>query len=279
MKYYAIFFSVIILFSCAQKSEMETADQVQAKTMAPAAEGAKAQLASTPTHDIYSDGKTKLIKTVNYRFEVDNVKKNTEAIEVAVRKYPAYISSSEFHLENPVLENKMTVRVQSEFFYELLKEIDLQARFVNVREVKTHDVSKEFVDLESRLKTKREVEQRYMEILRKNAGTIDELLQAEDKIGDLHEEIEATISRINYLKDQVGYSTLNLEFYQTIVQELKAEEPITMGTKFKDALKFGWDGIVAATLALAYLWPLLVVGAGVLLFSRLRRRKNTQLQA
>jgi len=279
MKYYAIFFSVVILFSCAQKSEMETADQVQADAIPPPAEGAKAQLASTPTHDIYSDGKTKLIKTVNYRFEVDNVKKSTEAIEAAVRKYPAYISASELHLENPVLENKMTVRVQSEFFYELLKEIDLQAGFVNLREVKTHDVSKEFVDLESRLKTKREVEQRYMEILRKNAGTIDELLQAEDKIGDLHEEIEATISRINYLKDQVSYSTLNLEFYQTIAQVLKAEEQITLGTKFKDALRFGWDGIVAASVALTYLWPLLVVGAGVLLFSRLRRRKKISLRA
>lgn len=279
MKYCIFFFLMTLLFSCAQKSEEASADMLEANSLDPAAASTKSQLAMTPAHDLYSDGKTKLIKTLNYRFEVESVKKSTEAIEAAVKKYPAYISSSDLQLENPILENKMTIRVQCEFFQDLLKEIDQQAQFVNFREVKTNDVSKEFVDLESRLKTKREVEQRYMEILRKNAGTIEELLQAEDKIGELHEEIEVTISRINYLKDQVGYSTLNLEYYQTIVQELKAEEQETFGTKFMKALQFGWDGIVAAILALTYLWPLLVLGGGVFLFIRLRRRKNVQVQA
>lgn len=277
MKYCIFFFLMAFLFSCAQKSEMESTDVLEPALQEPAT-AAKSQLVITPAHDLYSDGKTKLIKTVNYRFEVESVKKSTEAIEAALKKYPAYISSSELQLENPVLENKMTIRVQSEFFQELLKEIDRQARFVNFREVKTNDVSKEFVDLESRLKTKREVEQRYMEILRKNAGTVEELLQAEDKIGDLHEEIEATISRINYLKDQVSYSTINLEYYQTIDQVLKAEEE-PFGTKFLTALRFGWDGLVAAALAITYLWPLLVLGGVVFLFVRYRRRKNVQVQA
>jgi hypothetical protein len=232
------------------------------------------QLAQVPQNDIYSDGKTKLIKTVNYRFEVDNVKTTTDAIIQTLKKYPAYISASSLHLENPLLENKMTIRIQNEYFHELLQEIDLHAKYVNYRDVKTDDVSKDFVDLESRLKTKREVEARYMEILRKKAGTIEELLNAEKEIGSLHEEIEATISRINYLKEQVSYSTINLEFYQTITQEIKASAEPGTGYKFLDALTSGWNGVIAFSVAVTYLWPLLIIASAVLFYIRFRNNKR-----
>ncbi|HEY9047168.1 MAG TPA: DUF4349 domain-containing protein [Ohtaekwangia sp.] len=234
---------------------------------------AKAQLAPVPTNDLYSNGKVKLIKNVHYRFEVENVKTATENIEAAIKKYPAYISSSNLHLDNPILENKITIRVQSEYFHDLLKEIDLQARFVNFRDVKTDDVSKEFVDLESRLKTKREVEERYTDILRKKAGTIEELLNAEREIGELHEEIEATVSRINYLKEQVSYSTLELEFYQTISQEIASADTVTPRDRFIDALSTGWEGLVTIIVALAYLWPIYILAGIIIIYLKIVRKK------
>jgi len=262
--------AVVLPFSCAQKEGMEQQD-----TAAVAEVDAKAQLAATPNTDLYSNGQTKLIKTVNYRFEVANVKQSSEAIELAIRKYPAYISASDTRLENPVLENKMTIRVRNEFFQDLLKEIDQQARFVNYRDVKTEDVAKQFVDLESRLKTKREVEDRYIEILRKKAGTIEELLNAERQIGELHEEIEATISRINYLKDEVSYSTIHLEFYQTISQEVAAAHEIPLRKQFGEAVLSGWSGMVAVALALTYLWPwLMLMAIGASVFRYIKKKKG-----
>src|SRR6478752_2176056 len=108
MKHYALFVLIIAAMasgSCAQKSEMATAELNEVDVQSTQEE-AKSQLASVPSTDLYSNGNVKLIKTVNYRFEVSNVKKSTEAIELAIRKYPAYISSSDLHLENPILENK-----------------------------------------------------------------------------------------------------------------------------------------------------------------------------
>jgi DNA repair exonuclease SbcCD ATPase subunit len=211
--------------------------------------------------DLYSSGKMKLIKNLHYRFEVQNVNKCIEAIEVAVKKYPAYISNSKLSLENPILENKLTIRIQSEYFQDLVKDIDTQAKFVNFRNITTEDVAKQFVDLESRLKTKREVEARYMEILRKKAGTIPELLDAEEQIGELHEEIESTIGQLNYLKDQVSYSTIQLEFYQTITQEITSADTPTLGDEFANALAAGWSGVIKVLIIFAYLWPLLLIGS------------------
>ena len=223
--------------------------------------------------DLYSSGKTRLIKTLNYKFEVENVNKTAVAIEAAVKKYPAYVSDSKMELENSILENKITIRIQSEFFQDLVKDIDPLAKIIVYRTITTQDVAKEFVDLESRLKTKREVEQRYGEILRKQAGTITELLEAEQKIGELHEEIEATISRINYLKDQVSYSTINLEFYQIIPQQIADVDTDSMGKDFKEALSSGWKGIITFALALTYIWPLLALGmiTGIAYWFRKRR--------
>jgi hypothetical protein len=276
MKLSAIPFMLMLssVLSCAQKnaemSVADIADEESKSILAKQAAPATSQLAQTPRTDLYSNGKN-IIKTANYRFQVDNVKQSTAAIEASIRKYPAYISTSNLNLENPILENKITIRVQQEYFQDLLSEIDRQAVFVNFRNVTTSDVSKEFVDLESRLRTKREVEQRYIDILRKKAGTIEELLQAEQQIGALHEEIEATISRINYLKDEVSYSTINLEFYQTIVQEVTAGTEDSFSQKISEAFSVGWEAIRVVAVGLVYIWPLFLLAAVALLILKWRK--------
>lgn len=271
MKYHmSALFVLLILSACATKSKESSVAEDSAKT------SVSQNLAALPKNDVYSDGKSKLIKEAHYRFEVKNVKESTAAIEAAMRKYPAYISSSNLTLENPILENKMTIRVESQYFNDLLQDIDKEALFVNTREVTTEDVSKEFVDLESRLATKREVETRYMNILRTKAGTVEELLEAERQIGALHEEIEATISRINYLKDQVRYSSINLEFYQTITERIaQHEEP--MSDKFADALRTGLNGLLTILVGIVIIWPLLLIGGIIMTYLAFRKKLKIRI--
>jgi hypothetical protein len=257
---------ILISGSCAQNEKAETPARADALSVDLKKSEVQAQLTATPQNDLYSNGGTKLIKTAHYRFQVENVKQSTEAIIHSIRKYPAYISSSNLLHDTRILENKITIRVQNEYFDDLMKDIDLQAKFTNRRDITTDDVSKDFVDLESRLKSKREVEARYMEIVRKKAGTIEELLEAERQIGVIHEEIEAAISRINYLREQVGYSTINLEFYQTVEQQLQAGDEIKTTDKFRAALSTGWQAMITIAIALTYIWPVLIIVAGALIY-------------
>jgi hypothetical protein len=251
-------------FACSTGKQNEFSESADATT------SEQKPMAVDAPSDLYSNGKTKLIKTVDYRFSVENVKQSTEAIETSVKKYSAYFSSSTLNLEGGLLESKITIRVQNDFFQDLLKDIDKQAVNVEFRNVSTNDVSKDFVDLESRLKTKREVEERYMEILRKKAGTIKELLEAEKQIGELHEEIEATISRLNFLKDQVSYSTINLEFYQPVLNNPIASDE-GLGKKFAEAFSSGLSGLMNVVIGLAYIWPIVILSAAA--FFIYRRKK------
>jgi hypothetical protein len=277
MKRFIVSFYVIVVImsvsSCSPKQETAVGDVDSASSEMAAADKAANRLAMNEADDVdlYSDGYSKLVKSVKYRFEVESVKKSTDAIETAIRKYPAYIASSSLHLENPLLENKLSIRVRSEYFNALLKEIDQQSVYTNFRDVKSDDVSKQFVDLESRLKTKREVEERYAAILRKKGGTLEELFDAEKKIEELHEDIEATVSRINFLRDQVSYSTIELEFYQTLATPLKAKQELTLGDELLKGLVTGWHATGRVLIALTYLWPLYVLIAAALYIIRFRR--------
>lgn len=216
--------------------------------------------ADLPSTDLYSDGTGQLIKTAELRFQVADLKKCREAIEVSIRKYSAYIEETDLKYENPLLEEHFSIRVLSQSFEPLLKELESQALYVNYRKVKSDDVEKEFVDLESRLKTKREMEQRYSEILRNSAKTTEDVLKIEKQIGQLHEEIEAAVSRINFLRDQVKHSTIKLEVYQIDEQHVSVvQSGPDLKSKIGDSLLAGWNGLTFLFVNFLRVWPLWII--------------------
>jgi len=261
---------IAMIFSCSDNNTSLEVERQEGQTNSVML----SKLSNPTSTDAFVNSNTKLIRTANYYFKVNSIKKSTEAIEQTLLKYPAFISSSNLDFDNNQMQSEFTIRVQNEYFEEVLKEIDKEAIYIHYRNVAATDASKEFVDLESRLKSKREVEKRYMEILRGKAGTIEELLEAEKKIGILHEEIEATISRINFLNDQVTYSTINLKFYQEIDELYSNTENNLLGTRFKTAFLSGLNGLIEISLLLTNAWPLLLMSTGIFFIWRSARKGN-----
>jgi Lon protease-like protein len=257
----------IAVLSCAQKNA--------ASEQEVALEKSNEELVSV-SKDLYSDGRSKMVKTAECRFQVSDMRKTKDAITSSIKKYNGYIESSNLEFQNPMLEEHMTVRVLNDFFEDLLNEITSQATYVNYQKVNSDDVSKQFVDLESRLKTKREVQARYEDILRKKTGTLEELLKTEKQIGELQEEIEATVSQINFLSEKVRYSTIKLEIYQ-IAEQHVAEVKTTTGSwkKFSTAFAAGWNGFTNVLIGITYLWPFFILSAGAWYFFWLKRKKKT----
>lgn len=254
------FFIALLLTACAQKSEF-VQDEPEV-------------LSSLPQTDLYSDGKSELIKKADIRFQVKDLKRSREEIDLSIRKFSGFIASSDLKYENPILEEDLVIRVLSTEFEPLLKEIEQQTMYLNYRKITSDDVDKDFVDLEARLKSKREMEERYADIVRKKATTTEALLKAEAEIEKLHEEIEVVVSRINFLKDPVRYSTIKLELYQ--VQEQKnavASFSKPFSDQFKGALLNGLNGLSQVLIALANLWPILFMGSGIGFYYVMRKRK------
>jgi hypothetical protein len=86
----------------------------------------------------------------------------------------------------------------------------------------------------------------------------------------IREDIEAAEGRLKYLSNQVGYSTINITYYEHKVSGFN------FGGKVGEALKNGSTGFLWFIIIMIQLWPLwLVTGivAWVILKAVKRRRK------
>ncbi len=137
------------------------------------------------------------------------------------------------------------------------------------------DVSEEYVDLQSRLKTKLEVKQRYDDILRTKAKTVEDILLAEEKLRMLQEEIEAAQGRLQFLSSKVALSTIQVDLYETVAfQEAPESYTKSFGANALEGIGGGWQLVQYILLALLYIWPILFLGVGIVLYWKWRKKKR-----
>jgi hypothetical protein len=92
----------------------------------------------------------------------------------------------------------------------------------------------------------------------------------EEKLRVIREEIESKEGRLKYLNDQVSLSTIHLDIYQ----KLTFEPGFKFLKKIGSALKGGWKGLLRVVIGLIYIWPLLIIFSGVLIWLIRKSRKK-----
>jgi len=216
----------------------------------------------------------KIIKSANARYKVNNVKDATEKIKTIAIKHDAYISDLRYTNDLYKKENRFTLKVPQKHFDFVMDSISNVVDFIEYENITTKDVTEEYVDLESRLKTKIEVKKRYESILRNNAKTVGDILKTEDKLRILQEEIESVQGRLKYLTSKVAYSTIQIDLYETVDYK---EEPKSYKKSFWDKTKEGvvngWSIIESVFVFLVNIWPLLIIGIFSYLLIKRRFKK------
>lgn len=217
----------------------------------------------------------KLIKTGEARYKVKSVAKATSKIKKLTQQIGGYVSNLEFQNNRYTLENKLTLRMPQQQFDFMLDTLSTSVEYIDYEKISTKDVSEEYIDLTSRLQTKQEVKNRYENILRKQAKTVKDILEAEEKLGDIQEEIERAQGRLKYLENKVSYSTMIITIYETVSYK---EKPVsyekTFWTKTKQSFINGWDFLSLLVLAIINIWPVVFIAVGLFIFFRRRRRKK-----
>ena len=162
------------------------------------------------------------------------------------------------------MQYSQLIRVPADQFDALIARIEPLAVKIENKNINTEDVTEQFMDVEVRLQTKKELEARYREIL-KQAKTVEEIVSIESQIANVRSEIESMEGRLKYLKNQVAFSTLNVTYYETIGIDFG------FASKFVQSLKGGWDNLLAFIIYLVTLWPF-VLGLSALVFWFWRKR-------
>ncbi len=261
--------TLLMFFSCSKVKEFDNvSENIELEKT-----GETPLLNTFEEEEKITSSQIKIIKNANCRIKVVNVEEATQLIKKIAQKYKGYVSDERFTNTNYSKENRFTVRIPQNLFDEALDSICSFAEFVDYKNISTIDVTEEYVDITSRLKTKLEVKARYETILRTSAKTVEDLLRTEDKLSKLQEEIESAQGRLKYLSTKVSYSTIQVDMYQTITPK---KEPIGYKPGFidkaKDGMSFGWTILENLTLALFYIWPILLLGIMIFIYLKWIRK-------
>lgn len=216
----------------------------------------------------------KIIKTGEIEFETASLEETYAAVRKSVAQNKGSLQNDDTGKSYNQLYRSLIIRVPSGNFDALIDAVGQGVEKFDVKRISKKDVGEEFVDLQARLKAKRALEERYLQLLAK-AKNVEEMLQIERELAKIREEIEAKQGRLKYLQNQVSMSTISLRFYE-LTEEVQAEA--TFGSRVSNALESGWDGLVSFFLGVLYLWPFVLIGLLTFYFIRRywkRSRKAT----
>ena len=216
----------------------------------------------------------KIIKEAAIQFEVDDYRKAKKEIDSMVNRWGGYIAREDEVYSYNRIDNTIVIRVSNRQFENLLNALSETSKRIDYKNVNSIDVTEEYVDIEARLKTKREVEKRYYEILAK-ATRIEDILKVENEIRKIREEIEAKEGRLKYLDDRISYSTITLTIYQYLEYKYKPQKETNFFSRLYKALDNGWKGLLSFIIGLMHIWPLvLLIVAGLVIYYRYTKKKK-----
>jgi len=271
----------LIAFGCGQNAESldhkenaspEYAAEVAVEEDAPAAQAV--MLSPLPPRQHNASDKSiaqKIIRSAEVKFESEDLKKTNDRIVASVKKFGGYLQNDSETKEYSTVSKNILVRIPSKHFDDFLKEISAGVDYFDAKNVTSQDVTSEYIDNASRIKTQKALETRYLQLLGK-ANKVSEMLEIEAKLSQIREEIEAKEARLNYLQTQVDMSIFDITFYKNLPEKESAS--VSFGSKIGNALVTGVNGVLDFFIWLLELWPFLIILVALIVFFRKRWRRR-----
>ena len=255
--------TVLIICSCSQNKQEYSV----------AADSVMVEETAFHTNEEFDEIETierKIIKKGQIRFKTADVNKTNSLITQTVKELNGYITMENAYDYSDRLEHRLIIRVPAEKFDMLFKNISESVEKFDSKHVDVLDVTEEYIDIDARIKTKKALQNKYIELL-KRATKVEEILNIEKEIGNLQEEIESVEGRMKYLQDNIAFSTLNVTYYQ------KTTSSFGFASKFVEGIKEGWSVFLWVIVGLSYLWVFLLVAVVSIYFIRLLKKKKKKV--
>lgn len=275
MKYiFFLFFGLLTFSGCGKHEEPSANMMVSAVKLPPKNESAPASYEESDLADPASPQiPQKIIKEASIRFETDDLEDTFNRIQTAIAANKASIQNDSEGKDYNNIYRNLTVRVPSKNFDAFINAISKGVSYFERKDITSQNVTEEYIDLTSRLNTKRKLEARYLEILQK-ATKISEILEIEKQISAIREEIEAKEGQLKYLENRVSESTVTIEFYKTIAQ--KEGVKTSYVSKLWTAIQSGFYSLSEFLISIISLWPFIILFCIFAYFIRKRfKRKKT----
>lgn len=214
----------------------------------------------------------KNIKTGGMTFKSDDIDADYRKIMALLPGFEAYVENENQTKSEQRIQYDLTIRVPSDRYDSLYNSLSNLAGRVEHKYTNIQDVTERYYDLQTRIKNKQALEQRYIDLLAK-AAEVKDMLEIERQLNEVRTEIESLQGQFNYLSQQVSLSTMQLSFYEILPYTYDDSQRPGFGNRILSALSNGWKGLQVFVLGLVTIWPLYVLVAfGILLFIVIRKQ-------
>jgi hypothetical protein len=223
---------------------------------------------------VKADWDKKIIKTASVNLEVKDYNSYYTSLREKVKNMGGYIAQEEQTQSDYKIENSMTIKVPVDQFDNAVAVLSANVQKINERKISSQDVTMEVVDTKSRMEAKKQVRQRYMDLLGQ-AKNMEDILNVQSEINGIQEEIESAAGRIEYLSHSSAFSTINLTYYQIVNSSAKENEELkkpSFGERLKDGFRMGWEIVSNLFIVIVTIWPLFL--ASLLLFILYKKMKT-----
>jgi hypothetical protein len=290
MKNLVVLFILVFFFGCKENAETTTSEKIMislperdakadyntvyesaAETVDSAAVAVvEAAVVEESTNE---EIEQKIIKSGDLRFETSDIEATHKTIQKLVKKHKVTVQNDSEGKDDYTIYRNLTLRIPNENFDAFITDVSTGVDYFDRKSVSIDDVTEEYIDVASRIKTKKALEERYLQLLKK-ANKVSEMLEIERELATIREEIEAKEGRLKYIQNKVSMSTINLEFYKTL--EHKAGATVSFGTKFVNAIKSGFNGISSFFIWLIEVWPFIVILVALIYFVKRRFKRKSK---
>ena len=207
----------------------------------------------------------KIIYTASLAIVVDDFSGVEQSIASLVKQYGGFVADANVSLnQGSQRSGTWTVRIPARSFESFLDasgDLGVPER----REQHGQDVTEEYVDLEARIRSKKQLEERILELLADNKGEIKDVIEVERELSRVRTEIEQMEGRLRYLTDRTKLTTVTLNVREE--QDYTPPQAPGFGTQIARAWSGSTGTIVSAArglmLAVVACVPWLVL-AGVI---------------
>ncbi len=239
---------------------------------ADVAAGAAVDAAATPVNPV--NQQLKIIRRGDLSIESKDIQASKKNLDVLLKKMGGYYEQeSSTSNRDELTTYNLVVRVPSKQLDAFMGSLENGKDKITSKSMTSEDVSIQYYDVESRLKSKRAYLAGYQGMVA-SAKSVKDLLEIQEQIRLLQEEIDSSEGLLRNLGGQVDYSSININLF-----EYNANLPMgsnSFWSRLKDSFVFGWNLIETLALGIVGLWPVLIVVAlAVALIKKFRRnRKN-----
>ena len=222
----------------------------------------------------------KVIYEADIRLVVKNFSETNRAVRKLIKKHSGFVANATINSntgerQSGFWEAKVPVKSYDAFYLEVV-----ELGFPESQNQTSQEVTEEFVDLQSRIKSKEQLEERILELLDNNEGKIKDIIDVERELARVRSEIEQMQGRLRYLKSRTDFTTVQIhareehDYVPPSTPEFLPRTQLAWSNSLKSLRTFG-ENLVVSTVSIA---PWLISGAilffPLVLLIRFRRKRR-----